>query len=85
MISILPFTERRRLQLHWVIQSAAHFASNIKNHNDADLSAACRVAAENFLAGESGARSIYKGFDHARQAIKGRQAPQPTFNQVINP
>ena len=72
MITILPITERRRAQLEWIIHAVDFFVSGLKGHTDADVSAACGVAYENFNRGESGARSIYLGFDHARQRIRER-------------
>ena len=72
MIHILPITERRRAQIEWIVQAVDFFVSGINGHTDADVSAACGVAYENFSRGESGARSIYLGFDHARQRIRER-------------
>ena len=72
MIHILTKTERRRAQLEWIIQAVDCFVTCLKGHTDADVSAACGVAYENFIRGESGARSIYLGFDHARRRIRER-------------
>jgi hypothetical protein len=87
MITVLPLNERRRSQLEWIIQAVDHFVSLIKNHTDADVSAACSIACEHFIKGESGARAIYHGFDHARTIIKERNN-QPTvvpFARRLNP
>ncbi|MGZ8158366.1 MAG: hypothetical protein ACXWT4_06110 [Methylobacter sp.] len=72
MITLLPIDERKRLQLGWIVQAVDCFVTCIKGHNDSDVSAACFVAYEKFNQGESGARSIYLGFDHARKRIKER-------------
>ena len=72
MIHILPITERRRAQIEWIVQAVDCFVTCLKGHTDADVSAACGVAYDNFSRGESGARSIYLGFDHARQRIRER-------------
>lgn len=72
MITLLPLEERKHLQLTWIIQAVDFFVSGIKGHTDDDVSAACGVAYENFSRGESGARSIYLGFDHARRRIRER-------------
>ena len=72
MITLLPLEERKHLQLTWIVQAVDCFVTCLKGHTDADVSAACGVAYENFSRGESGARSIYLGFDHARQRIRER-------------
>jgi hypothetical protein len=73
MITILPFNERRRAQLTWIVQAVDTFVTCLKGHTDADVSAACGEAYKHFIRGESGARSIYYGFDHARKRIRERQ------------
>jgi hypothetical protein len=87
MITVLPLNERRRSQLEWIIQAVDHFVSLIKNHTDADVSAACGVAYEHFMKGESGARAIYHGFDHARKIIKERNSQSNVlpFTRRVNP
>lgn len=72
MIHILPTTERKRAQIAWIVQAVDCFVTCLKGHTDADVGSACGVAYENFIRGESGARSIYLGFDHARQRIRER-------------
>lgn len=73
MITILPSAQRRQLQIAWIVQAVDCFVSTIKNHTDADISSACGVAYIQFINGESGARAIYLGYDHARQLIRRRE------------
>ena len=72
MIHILPTTERKNAQITWIIHAVDFLVSGLKGHTDSDISAACGVAYEQFSQGESGARSIYLGFDHARRRIRER-------------
>lgn len=75
MLTILPAEQRRREQLCWIVQAVDCFVSCIKGHTDADISAACGVAYDAFSRHESGARSIYLGYDHARTRIRERTKP----------
>jgi hypothetical protein len=76
MITILPLNERKRAQIAWIVQAVDTFVTCLKGHTDADVSEACKVAYEKFIRGESGAGSIYSGFDHARKRIRERQTAQ---------
>lgn len=73
MINVLPLEARRREQLRWIIGAVDCFVSTIKNHTEEDIEAAIVTATKNFFKGESGARSVYRGYDHARQQILQRQ------------
>ena len=85
MITILPITERRRAQIEWIVQAVDCFVTCLKGHTDADVSAACGVAYENFSRGESGARSIYLGFDHARRRIRERSQCLQPYHLSLQP
>ena len=80
MLNVLPLDLRRREQLRWIIHATDVFVSTIRHHTEDDIRAAIVTATENFFKGESGARSVYRGYDHARQQIIQRQDEQ---NNVI--
>jgi len=78
MLNVMPIDYRRMKQRQWVEQAAIFFVNSVAGITIDDYHDAIDRALHAFDLGHSGARSIFFGYDLARQrARQNQQTQQP--------